>query len=99
MKNSCEEKQEIIKDSNYYYGIALSSYCSLPYEDVLYIKILAAKKLMKKLVIVEDMQDHHRINDVSKAIEFNKKLLLELGYSMATISEKINKLQKEEENV
>jgi hypothetical protein len=100
MQNSDEEKKEVIKDSNYYYGIKVSSYRNLLYEDVLYLKIIAAKKLMKKLVLEDNMQDFHRIFDVEKAIKGNKKQLnFELGYSMADISEKINKLQKEEENV
>ena len=68
----------------------------MPYEEVLYKKILLAKKLLKKLVIDENMQDYHRINDVQKAIKFNGKLILELGYNMADITKKINELSKKE---
>lgn len=85
-----------MKPSSHYYGIEIKEFKNLPYEEVLYKKILLAKKLLKKLVINEDMQEHHRINDVQKAIKFNEKLLLELGYSMATISKKINELSKME---
>ena len=83
-----------MKDSSYYYDAEIKSFKDLPYEDVLYKKILLAKKLLKKLVIDEDMQDYHRINDVQKAIKFNGKLLLELGYDIGTISKKINELSK-----
>lgn len=93
-----DNEKKVVKDSIYYYEVELLNYKALPYEDVLYKKILLAKKLLKKLVIDENMQDYHRINDITKAIEFNKKLLLELGYSIANISEKINELQKEDEN-
>jgi len=82
-----------MKDSNYYYGIEIKKYKRFEYEDVLYIKILAAKKLLERLVRDEDMKEKHRINDVTKAINFNKKLLLELGYSLGSITKKINKLR------
>ena len=90
------DKTEIVKDSIYYYGVDLIAYKNMGYEDVLYMKIIAAKKVLKKLVIDEDMQDYHRINDVQKAIKFNGKLILELGYNMADISKKINELSKKE---
>lgn len=88
-----------MKPSSYYYGIEIKSLKKMPYEEVLYKKILASKKLLKKLVLDDDMEDYHRINDVEGAIKDNKELLLELGFDMAEISEKINKLQKEDENV
>lgn len=95
-----DDKTKIVKDSIYYYGVDLIAYKNMGYEDVLYMKIIAAKKVLKKLVIDEDMQDYHRINDVQKAIKFNGKLILELGYNMADISKKINELlKKEKENV
>lgn len=94
------DETKIVKDSIYYYGVDLIAYKNMGYEDVLYMKIIAAKKLLKKLVIDENMQDYHRINDVQKAIKFNGKLILELGYNMADISKKINELsKKEKENV
>ena len=98
MGNSTSSKsyeRVVVKDSNYYYGIEIIKYKRFEYEDVLYIKILAAKKVLEKLVRDEDMKDKHRINDVTKAINFNKKLLLELGYSLGSITKKINKLQEE----
>ncbi len=91
-----DDKTKIVKDSIYYYGVDLIAYRNMGYEDVLYMKIIAAKKVLKKLVIDEDMQDYHRINDVHKAIKFNEKLILELGYNMADISKKINELSKKE---
>lgn len=94
------DETKIVKDSIYYYGVDLIAYKNMGYEDVLYMKIIAAKKVLKKLVIDEDMQDYHRINDVQKAIKFNGKLILELGYNMADITKKINELsKKEKENV
>jgi hypothetical protein len=95
-----DDKTKIVKDSIYYYGVDLIAYKNMGYEDVLYMKIIAAKKVLKKLVLDEDMQDYHRINDVQKAIKFNGKLILELGYNMADITKKINELsKKEKENV
>ena len=91
-----DDKTKIVKDSIYYYGVDLIAYRNMGYEDVLYMKIIAAKKVLKKLVIDEDMQDYHRINDVQKAIKFNWKLILELGYNMADITKKINELSKKE---
>lgn len=91
-----DDKTKIVKDSIYYYGVDLIAYRNMGYEDVLYMKIIAAKKVLKKLVIDEDMQDYHRINEVQKAIKFNGKLILELGYNMADISKKINELSKKE---
>lgn len=101
MKNSIDKKEgkKVIKDSKYYYDLDLSKYGKLPADELLYKKILAAKKLLRKLVLDDDMEDYHRINDISNAIAFNKKLLLELGFDMAEISKKINELQKEDENV
>ena len=89
-----------MKDSSYYYDAEIKDFKDLPYEEVLYKKILLAKKLLKKLVIDENMQEYHKINDVQKAIKFNGKLILELGYNMADICRKINELsKKEKENV
>ena len=85
-----------MKDSSYYYDAEIKSFKDLPYEEVLYKKILLAKKLLKKLVIDKDMEDYHRINDVQKAIKFNGRLILELGYNMADITKKINELSKKE---
>lgn len=91
-----DDETKIVKDSIYYYGVDLIAYRNMGYEDVLYMKIIAAKKVLKKLVIDEDMQDYHRINEVQKAIKFNGKLILELGYNMADITKKINELSKKE---
>ena len=85
-----------MKASSHYYDTEIKDFKNLPYEEVLYKKILLAKKLLKKLVIDENMQDYHRINDVQKAIKFNGKLILELGYNMADITKKINELSKKE---
>ncbi len=85
-----------MKESSYYYGVEIKPFKDLTYEEVLYKKILLGKKLLRKLVINENMEDYRRINDVQKAIKFNGKLLLELGYNMADICKKINELSKME---
>lgn len=85
-----------MKESSYYYGVEIKPFKDLTYEEVLYKKILLGKKLLRKLVINKNMEDYRRINDVQKAIKFNEKLLLELGYDLGTISKKLNELSKEE---
>jgi len=37
------------------------------------------------LVLDDQMENSKRINDVVKATEFNEKLLMELGYSLADV--------------
>ena len=79
------------KNSKYLYDIDFSSYENYPYRDVLTMKIQKAKALLEKLVRVDNMQDTDRINDVNKAIEFNRNLLKEIGYSDKQISEYIKR--------
>jgi len=74
-----------MKDSKYLYDIDLSLYKKVDYETVLIKKITAGKKLLKKLVLEDQMANSKRINDVVKATEFNEKLLMELGYSLADV--------------
>ena len=74
-----------MKDSKYLYDIDLSLYKKVDYETVLIKKITAGKKLLKKLVLDDQMANSKRINDVVKATEFNEKLLMELGYSLADV--------------
>ena len=74
-----------MKDSKYLYDLDLSLYKKVDYETVLIKKITAGKKLLKKLVLDDQMKNSKRINDVVKATEFNEKLLMELGYSLADV--------------
>lgn len=83
-----------MRDCNYYYGIDLLEYHHLNYESMLLFKIIAAKQLLYKLVKIENMKEIHRINEVNSAIDFNKKLLMELGYSLATVIKKIKAFEK-----
>ena len=74
-----------MNDSKYLYDLDLSLYKKVDYETVLIKKITAGKKLLKKLVLDDQMANSKRINDVVKATEFNEKLLMELGYSLADV--------------
>ena len=47
---------------------------------VLVIKVYLAKKLMKKLVIDQDMRDLQRMSEVNKDIIFNRTLLKKTGF-------------------
>lgn len=81
-----------IKSSEYLYDINLKDYIQLPYDIVLLHKIKAGKELMKKLVIDDDMEDSKRINDVGKAMDFNRDLLIEAGYSTYIITRILKEL-------
>lgn len=67
-------------DSKYIYDTDIKQYANLPYSMVLIIKVYLAKKLMKKLVIDQDMRDNARMKAVHKAIQFNRELLKETGF-------------------
>ena len=68
-------------DSKYLYDTNINEYAELPYNRVLVIKVYLAKKLMKKLVIDQDMRDFQRMSEVNKAIIFNRTLLKETGFN------------------
>lgn len=67
-------------DSKYLYDTDIKQYANLPYSMVLTIKVYLAKKLMKKLVIDQDMRDFQRMAEVNKSITFNRTLLKEVGF-------------------
>ena len=67
-------------DSKYLYDTEIKQFGNKPYSYVLVIKIYLAKKLMKKLVIDQNMRDFQRMSEVSKAITFNRTLLKEVGF-------------------
>ena len=67
-------------ESKYLYDTDIKQYANLPYSMVLVIKVYLAKKLMKKLVIDQDMRDFQRMSEVNKAIIFNRTLLKETGF-------------------
>lgn len=54
-------------DSKYIYDTNIKQYANLPYSMVLVIKVYLAKKLMKKLVIDQDMRDNAMMKAVHKA--------------------------------
>lgn len=67
-------------DSKYLYDTEIKEYGNKPYSYVLALKINLAHKLMKKLVIDQDMRDFQRMTEVNKAINFNRTLLKEVGF-------------------
>ena len=67
-------------DSKYLYDTEIKEHGSKPYSYVLALKIHLAHKLMKKLVIDQDMRDFQRMSEVHKAINFNRTLLKEVGF-------------------
>ena len=69
-----------MQSAKYLYNTDMKQYAELPYKEVLIIKVYLATKLMKKLVITDNMIDNTRMIEVGKAINFNRELLKELGY-------------------
>lgn len=69
-----------MQSAKYLYNTDMKQYAELPYKEVLIIKVDLATKLMKKLVITDNMIDNVRMQEVNKAINFNRELLKELGY-------------------
>ena len=67
-------------DSKYLYDTDIKEHGNKPYYHVLVLKIHLAHKLMKKLVIDQDMRDFQRMSEVNKAINFNRTLLKEVGF-------------------
>lgn len=75
-----------MQSAKYLYNEDMKQYAELPYKDVLLIKVNLATKLMRKLVITDNMIDNTRMSEVSKAITFNRELLKELGYEEQDIA-------------
>lgn len=75
-----------MQSAKYLYNEDMKQYAELPYKDVLLIKVNLATKLMRKLVITDNMIDNTRMSEVSKAITFNRELLKELGYEDTDIA-------------
>ena len=81
-----------MSDSKYLYDLDVSKLANIPYQDVLLLKLNGAKKLMNKLVHIENMQDKDRMTKVHKAIGFNRTLLKELGFDDIRINTELKKL-------
>ena len=81
-----------MNDSKYLYDLDISKLANVPYQDVLLLKLNSAKKLMNKLVHIENMQDKDRMSKVHKAIGFNRTLLKELGFDDLRINSELKKL-------
>ena len=81
-----------MSDSKYLYDLDVSQLADVPYQDVLLLKLNGAKKLMNKLVHIENMQDKDRMSKVHKAIGFNRTLLKELGFDDLRINSELKKL-------
>ncbi len=73
-------------ESKYLYDMNINEYSELPYVRVLTIKIYLTKKLLRKLIISDSMNDTHRMAEVFKAEKFNRELLKEIGYTDKDIS-------------
>lgn len=84
-------------EAKYLYNADMKQYAELAYKDVLLIKIDLATKLMRKLVLQDNMIDNQRMAEVSKAITFNRELLKELGYQEQDIAIALKNLNKTEE--
>ena len=82
-------------ESKYLYDTDIKQYASLPYSMVLVIKVYLANKLMKKLVIDQDMRDNQRMSAVFKAIQFNRDLLKETGFDDKNISMSLKKVAED----
>ena len=82
-------------DSKYLYDTDIKEHGNKPYYHVLVLKIHLAHKLMKKLVIDQDMRDFQRMSEVNKAITFNRTLLKEVGFDDKDIHNAILDIEKE----
>ena len=68
-----------MKSCKYLYDCDGEDFAGMSYEDALLYKISCAKDLVAKLSEISyQNRDTKRINDVLKAIEFNKELLREM---------------------
>lgn len=82
-------------DSKYLYDTDIKEFGNKPYSYVLALKIYLSKKLMKKLVIDQDMRDFQRMSEVNKAITFNRTLLKEVGFDDKDIHTAVVDIEKE----
>lgn len=85
-----------MKSDKYLYGINLQPYENLPYKQMLLTKIVLAKRQLHLLVRDHNMVDGKRIREVAKAVDFNKHLIMELGYSAPDVSNMIRNTTIEE---
>lgn len=82
-------------ESKYLYDMNINEYAKLPYVKVLAIKIYLTKKLLRKLIMTDNMNDTHRMAEVFKAEKFNRELLKEIGYDDKDISMALNAIEEE----
>lgn len=78
-----------MKQSTLLYGKSLTLYADLPYKVVLVKKIVLGHRLLYRLVREQNMEDTRRMRDVSKAMDFNRELLLELGFESTEITKMV----------
>lgn len=73
-------KTKTIKRTEYLFGVKPDKFKNLNYVDVLYLKLSGASNVLEELLQVHYSQrDDERINDVLKAIEHTRQLIIELG--------------------
>lgn len=82
-------------ESKYLYDMNINEYAELPYVKVLAIKIYLTKKLLRKLIMTDNMNDTHRMAEVFKAEKFNRELLKEIGYDDKDISMALKVIDEE----
>ena len=83
-----------MQSAKYLYNEDMKQYAEFPYKDVLLIKVNLTTKLMRKLVITDNMIDNARMIEVGKAITLNRELLKELGYEDPDIALALKNLNK-----
>jgi hypothetical protein len=74
------------KNCIYYYGCDLANLKQAPYTDALLYKLIKANDLKTVLVLEHNMDDAVRISDVNDSVKFNRRLLVEIGYSEPDIT-------------
>ncbi len=73
-------KKKELKKTEYLFGIHPSEFRKMNYIDVLYLKLNGASNVLEELLQVHySKRDDERINDVLKAIEHTRQLIIELG--------------------
>lgn len=94
-----EDKPKVVnKNDVYYYGMSIKSLKEEPYQVVLVAKLALAKAMYHKLIMTDSL-DKNRIQDVYKAVEFNTRLLKEIGFENDEIMASIASFTADNEKI
>lgn len=94
-----EDKPKVVnKNDVYYYGMSIKSLKEEPYQVVLVAKLALAKAMYHKLIMTDSL-DKNRIQDVYKAVEFNTRLLKEIGFENDEIMTSIASFTADNEKI